>query len=58
MNVFYVDSDAAVAASMLCVCCLEMRLGRKLQPKDFPNVTINSPKYEPKSQRLMNRMGY
>ena len=41
---------------MLCVACLENRLGRQLNRADFPDVTINNPKYEAKSQRLMERM--
>lgn len=41
---------------MLCVECCERRLGRRLTSKDFPNVTINNPKYEAKSQRLMERL--
>lgn len=41
---------------MLCVGCLENRLGRKLTPKDFPDVTINSPKHGNKSQRLLDRI--
>lgn len=41
---------------MLCIGCLEKRLGRELRQDDFPNVTINSPRYGDKSQRLMQRM--
>jgi hypothetical protein len=41
---------------MLCVGCLETRLGRKLNKQDFPDVTINSPKYGNKSLRLLNRL--
>lgn len=41
---------------MCCIGCFEQRLGRQLTPNDFPKVTINDPKYEPKSQRLMNRI--
>lgn len=41
---------------MLCIGCLEARLGRKLLPSDFPGVTINSPKYGNKSQRLLDRL--
>ncbi len=42
---------------MLCVSCLEGRLKRKLSPTDFTNATVNDPKFEPKSQRLLERMG-
>lgn len=41
---------------MLCVGCLESRIGRLLTKFDFPDVTINNPKYEAKSQRLMDRL--
>lgn len=42
---------------MLCIGCLESRLGRKLNCLDFPAVTINSPKHGNKSQRLLDRLG-
>lgn len=38
---------------MLCIGCLEKRLGRPLVKADFTNSYINSPRFEPKSQRLM-----
>lgn len=41
---------------MLCVGCLEKRLGRKLNGDDFTSATINSPLHEIKSARLMSRM--
>lgn len=41
---------------MLCVGCLENRLKRRLTHLDFPAITVNNPRYEPKSQRLMERM--
>lgn len=41
---------------MLCVGCLETRLGRRLVPSDFPAVWINDPRLEPKSQRLLSRL--
>lgn len=43
---------------MLCIGCIETRLGRQLIAADFPKVSVNSPSYEPKSLRLLNRMGY
>lgn len=42
---------------MLCIGCIEQRLGRKLQPSDFTNAYINSPKHASKSVRLLNRLG-
>lgn len=41
---------------MLCVGCLETRLGRQLRKSDFPDVRVNNPKYYPKSRRLMSRL--
>lgn len=41
---------------MLCVGCIEQRLGRLLNALDFTDASINSAKHEPKSQRLMNRL--
>lgn len=41
---------------MLCIPCLEKRLGRQLTKTDFPPVWINNPKYEPKSHRLIERL--
>lgn len=45
---------------MLCVGCIEKRLGRELTPADFEldvPINHNSPMW-PKSDRLMKRMGY
>jgi hypothetical protein len=41
---------------MLCVGCLELRLGRKLIASDFTNASINTASHEAKSQRLMERL--
>jgi hypothetical protein len=44
---------------MLCIGCLEKRLGRKLTPPDFTlcplNNNLNDPCF-PKSARLLNRL--
>lgn len=42
---------------MLCVGCLESRLGRNLVPADFPSVHINNPKKYSMSDRLRSRIG-
>jgi len=42
---------------MLCIGCLETRLGRKLNRADFPIVYINNLKDGAKSIRLVNRLG-
>ena len=44
-------------SGMLCIGCLENRLGRKLNHLDFPEVTINNPKHGNKSLRLLERLG-
>jgi hypothetical protein len=41
---------------MLCIGCLENRLGRRLVPSDFPPVTINNPKLTSMSLRLLSRV--
>ncbi len=42
---------------MLCVGCLENRLGRRLTPSDFAsNIYINAPGFGAKSHRLLSRL--
>lgn len=41
---------------MLCVGCLESRVGRKLGPSDFPNLPINRGAFR-MSSRLRDRVG-
>lgn len=41
---------------ILCIGCLENRLGRKLVPEDFSPVPLNFPDF-PKSERLADRLG-
>jgi hypothetical protein len=41
--------------SMLCIGCLEKRLGRKLCKDDFKNCPVNK-RFERKSQRLQERL--
>jgi hypothetical protein len=38
---------------MLCIGCLQKRVKRPLVKADFTDCYINSPSFEPKSQRLM-----
>jgi hypothetical protein len=43
---------------MLCIGCLEKRLGRELTPDDFPSLPLNSDHHgSPKSERLLERRG-
>lgn len=58
---YFVHTDLWMKAvgsktGMLCIGCLEARINRQLTGDDFPDITINSPRYERKSQRLMERM--
>lgn len=58
---YYINLDTWLSVvgskqGMLCITCVESRLKRKLLPSDFPNVTINSPKYGSKSILLINRL--
>lgn len=41
---------------MLCVGCVEKRLGRRLRPEDFPDVYINRIRREGGPPRLRSRM--
>lgn len=43
-------------SGMLCIGCLEARIGRLLQPDDFTDAPINDPDLIPKSQRLLSRL--
>jgi hypothetical protein len=41
---------------MLCIGCLELRLGRQLVPNDFPPLPINTGQRH-RSARLLERLG-
>ncbi len=44
---------------MLCIGCVEERLGRKLTPKDFHKCYLNSRTYKTaRSARLTDRLGF
>ena len=43
---------------MFCIGCFERRLGRKLRRTDFTDALVNRVEYQPKSLRLMERLGY
>lgn len=42
---------------MLCVGCVEKRLGRRLVPGDFTDCYLNDPKRNTMSDRLRSRLG-
>lgn len=41
---------------MLCIGCLELRIGRILKPEDFTDAHINNPKTHPMTERLRSRV--
>lgn len=41
---------------MLCIGCLEARIGRKLHKNDFTNAHINDPRRYSKTTRLVDRL--
>lgn len=43
-------------SGMLCIGCLERRIGRKLTTEDFPFLPINHPSFFNQSDRLKNRL--
>lgn len=49
-------ADTEFGWGMLCIGCLEVRLGRTLTPADFTDCWVNHPQGWRKSQRLMSRM--
>lgn len=50
-------SAAGSKNGMLCVECLETRIGRKLNKADFTNAFINKPNFG-HSAKLRNRLNY
>lgn len=42
---------------MLCIGCVEKRLRRLLVPSDFPHYPVNSNDNQPRSERLLDRLG-
>lgn len=61
MDEYYTVNDfiwekAGVEGGMLCVGCLEVRMGRRLMPGDFPHWLINVWNYGVKSDRLIDRL--
>lgn len=49
----HADADEG---SILCVGCLEARLGRRLRHADFVAAALNTPNYGRHSQRLLSRL--
>lgn len=60
---YFINIDLWLSAvgsknGMLCIGCLEKRLGRMLISSDFTLAYINLPDFGHKSPRLLNRLGY
>lgn len=58
---YFIETELWLSAvgsktGMLCIGCLEKRIGRRLKPIDFPKVTINDPRMTTMSSRLMSRI--
>jgi len=53
-RVWWAVHDSGIG--MLCIGCLETRLGRRLRPDDFTDAYVNDVGFAPKSQRLMARL--
>ena len=49
-------SSCAPKTGMLCIGCLEERLGRELKGSDFNNSYLNRPRTAPQSLRLRERL--
>jgi hypothetical protein len=41
---------------MLCITCLENRIGRILTPEDFPDLPVNTTTFYPKSTLALSRI--
>lgn len=59
---YYIIEDevwelAEVDEGMLCIGCLEVRIGRELVPSDFPDYPINDGVCFDQSDRLAARLG-
>lgn len=47
----------AVLMGVLCIGCLEQRIGRQLSPQDFIPCPVNRAPSRARSQRLKDRLG-
>lgn len=50
------ESAGATPDAILCIGCLEDRLGRRLSRQDFPEALLNRPDYGWHSDRLVDRL--
>ena len=56
----HIWAQVGLGRGFLCIGCLEARIGRRLQPEDFPDVPVNDPqRYKlTSSDRLLDRLGW
>jgi hypothetical protein len=52
----WAKAGMAPDGGMLCIGCLETRIGRQLIAKDFPDYPVNAIGFSSKSERLMSRI--
>ncbi|WP_079170934.1 hypothetical protein [Streptomyces sp. CC53] len=50
------EHAGAGEGGILCVGCLEARLGRRLRRRDFVDAALNDPDYGRHSPRLLSRL--
>ena len=55
-EVWYSAMTARSKPAMLCVGCLETRIGRLLTKDDFSDVPLNTMPFWPRSERLLARL--
>jgi len=55
-NEVWFDEAGMGEIGMLCVGCLEKRIGRILTRNDFTDAHINNPKTHPMTDRLRSRI--
>lgn len=53
----WVWADGAGGSGMLCIGCLEERLGRRLESRDFMGAPVNYETFDLQSERLRDRLG-
>lgn len=55
-NEVWIGEAGMSETGMLCIGCLETRIGRRLTPDDFTDAHINNPKTHPMTERLLSRL--
>jgi len=55
-NDIWRQANLSTADGMLCIGCLENRIGRTLNAHDFPDLPVNTSIHFPKSPRILSRI--